>query len=317
MDAADWRPHASRAALERRAALTGTLRTFLRDRGVLEVQTPVLGGVASVEPTLVSLAVSGAGGARYLRTSPESALKRLLAAGSGDVFEIGPVFRGAESGSRHLTEFTLLEWYRTGWDHHRLMDEVEALLAACGLARPLRRMSYAELFAAVCGGDPHALDTAQLAERVAALSWRPDARDREDRALLFDAINAHLLEPALRELGAVLLYDFPREQRAYARLAGSPLRASRFELFVDGIEIANGYHEIVDADEQAACFAAENALRARRGLPVVTPDAAWLAALVNGLPPCAGIALGIERLLLAMAGGDDIGAFAAFPVRAT
>ncbi|MEQ8661982.1 MAG: EF-P lysine aminoacylase EpmA [Gammaproteobacteria bacterium] len=302
-------PSPRRAALARRAALIDRIRAFFARHAVLEVSTPVLGSYATAEPTLANLALARDGAPRFLRTSPESALKRLLAAGSGDVYELGPAFRADEHGRRHREEFTLLEWYRVGYDHHALMDEVAALVAHCGYPRAPRRMTWAAAFEAALAACPHTLPTAALAGLAETLPLTLSASDRDDRALLLDALFAHAVEPELARAGAVLLYDFPRELRAYARLSSDqPARAERFELVIDGLEIANGYHEIVDADAQAACFAAENALRARRGLPAVTPDADWLAALRAGLPPCAGVALGVERLLMALDGHAEIAA---------
>ncbi|MEQ8231944.1 MAG: EF-P lysine aminoacylase EpmA [Gammaproteobacteria bacterium] len=302
-------PTPRRAALARRAALLARIREFFAARDVLEVSTPLLGAHATTEPTLSNLALARTTPPRYLRTSPESALKQLLAAGSGDVYELGPVFRAGEHGGRHREEFTLLEWYRTGLDHHALMDEVAALVVHCGYPAAPRPLAYAEVFAQALDLDPHTAPTEILAARVAQTPLALAPGDRSDRALLLDALYAHAVEPLLARAGAVLLYDFPAELRAYARLSvGAPPRAARFELVIDGVELANGYHEIVDAAEQAACFAQENALRARRSLATVEPDAAWLAALRTGMPDCAGVALGVERLLMVLDGHTDIAA---------
>ncbi|MGE0858497.1 MAG: EF-P lysine aminoacylase EpmA [Gammaproteobacteria bacterium] len=311
-----WGPGLPLARLAARARTLATLRAFFASRGVLEVDTPLLSSHASTEPTLANLAVELPGsraGRGYLRTSPESAMKRLLAAGSGDIYQLGPVFRGDELGRRHLREFTLLEWYRVGFDHLRLMDEIDALLRAVGYAAPVTRLAYGELFAEHFGVSPHGLNTAALAALVAAQGMALAADERDDRALLFDCLYATVLEPALATRGAVLLYDYPCELRAYARLSGgSPPVAERFELVVDGLELANGYHEITEAAEQAACFAAENALRARRGLPHVALDSRWLDALRAGMPRAAGVALGVERLLMVLEGATRIDQVAAF-----
>jgi len=238
-------------------------------------------------------------------------MKRLLAAGSGDIYQLGPVFRADEAGRRHLPEFTLLEWYRVGRDHHALMDDVEALLRALDWHRPITRRAYAELFEQHLGLDPHRTDTALLAARARDAGVPVDAAAATDRALLLDALYAFAVEPALE--GACFVFDYPRELRAYARLgAGAPPRAERFELIVDGLELANGYHEVIAVDEQAGLFAAENALRRQRGLPRVEPDPLWLAALADGLPPCAGVALGIERLWMVLEGARDIADVAPF-----
>jgi len=300
-------PTPRRAAIARRAALVARIRDFFAERDVLEVTTPLLGRYATAEPTLDNLALARRAAPRYLRTSPESALKRLVAAGAGDIYELGPVFRANERGRRHREEFAMLEWYRVGFDHRQLMEEVARLVVHCGYPRAPQPLTYAAAFDAALGLDPHTAPTAALAARALELPLALDSADRGDRALLLDALFAHAVEPELAARGAVLLYDFPLVLRAYARLSeAQPPLAERFELVIDGLEIANGYHEIVDADEQAACFATENALRARRGLAAVPPDDDWLAALRAGMPACAGVALGVERLLMATDGLADV-----------
>lgn len=302
--------------MRRRAAVTAALRAWFDAHGVCEVSTPLLSPQATTEPTLRNLEVRhpfADGRAWYLRTSPESAMKRLLASGSGDIYQLGPVFRADERGRHHLTEFTLLEWYRLGFDLAALMDEVEAVLRAAGFEAPIARHSYAALFAAQFGAPPHVLSNDDLAGLAAQHGMSLSSVDQQDRALLFDCLYACVLEPALAQLGAVFVHDYPVELRAYARLSeGSPPTAARFELVVDGLELANGYHEITDAAEQAGCFAAENATRAARGLPVVPHDARWLAAQVSGMPACAGVALGIERLLMVLGLGDRVDAVSLF-----
>ncbi len=311
-----WRPTAAITTLRQRADIITALRAYFAGQGVCEVSTPVLCAYATSEPTLANLALhSPFDAARrwYLRTSPEAAMKRLLASGSGDIYQLAPVFRADESGRHHLTEFTLLEWYRVGFTLADLMDDVERALRAVGFSRGITRMRYADLFAAHFGDSPHGLPSARLAELVAQQSVALAATDSDDRPLLLDCLYAAVLEPALRTAGAVLLYDYPLELRAYARLHGhAPRVAARFELIIDGLELANGYHEIVDATEQAQCFIDDNALRLKRGLPAVTPDRTWLDALAAGMPDCAGVALGIERLLMTLGLGQPIHAVTSF-----
>jgi lysyl-tRNA synthetase class 2 len=311
-----WRPSASSSAMRRRATVLAALRAYFDAQGVCEVSTPVLSPRATTEPTLSNLRVDNPfepAQCWYLRTSPESAMKRLLASGSGDIYQLGPVFRADERGRHHLTEFGLLEWYRLGFELGALMDDVEGAMRAAGFSRPIARLRYGELFARLLGVQPHGLANEALARLVAAQDMVLAPADQADRAFLFDCLYACVLEPALRSLGAVFLYDFPIELRAYARLTpSSPPVAARFELVVDGLELANGYHEIIDAEEQARCFDVENATRRARGLAVVPPDADWLAALRNGMPPCAGVALGVERLLMALGVGQTIDAVSLF-----
>lgn len=287
------------------------IRAYFAASGAIEVRTPVIAQHASSEPTLRNLEIAREHGPRFLRTSPEAALKGLLAAGAGDLYELGPAFRAEEAGRLHREEFTLLEWYRVGIDHHGLMDDVIGLLAACGYQGAPSRLTYKALFETVYGIDPHAIGSAEMLALVRAGGLEPPAGARDDRAFLFDALYALGLERQLARQGAVLLHGFPAELRAYARLeTTSPQAAERFELVIDGIELANGYHEIVDPAEQAACFERENALRARRGLDPVVIDERWLAALRRGLPACAGVALGVERLLMILEGASDIASVA-------
>ncbi len=311
-----WRPSASVATMRQRAAVVAALRAYFDAQGVCEVSTPLLSPQATTEPTLSNLEVVHPfedGRAWYLRTSPESAMKRLVASGSGDIYQLGPVFRADERGRHHLTEFTLLEWYRVGCGLADLMDDVERAMRAVGFTRPITRLAYGELFADHFGAQPHALANQALAALVAEHGMTLSAADQHDRAFLFDCLYACVLEPALTKLGAVFVHDYPVELRAYARLnEGLALTAARFELIVDGLELANGYHEIIDAEDQARCFDAENATRLARGLPAVPRDAKWLAALASGMPACAGVALGIERLLLALGLADVIDAVSLF-----
>ena len=312
----EWRPSASVATMRQRAATVAALRAYFDAQDVCEVSTPLLSLTATSEPTLRNLEVAhpfAGGRACYLRTSPESAMKRLLASGSGDIYQLGPVFRADERGRHHLTEFTLLEWYRLGFSLADLMDDVEAAMRAAGFTRAIARLSYGELFAGQFGVQPHALASEALAALVAEHGLATSATEQHDRALLFDCLYACVLEPVLHKLGTVFIYDYPAELRAYARLRDGPSPvAARFELVVDGLELANGYYEIVDAADQARCFDHENATRRARGLPVVAPDAAWLAALANGMPACAGVALGVERLLMVLGLGYPIDAVSLF-----
>ena len=305
----EWRPSASIEYLRKRAELTAAVRGYFAEQGVFEVTTPVLSHYATAEPSLRNLVVETSTDIRrlYLRTSPESAMKRLLAAGSGDVYQLGPVFRGDEAGRFHLPEFTMLEWYRVDFDHHALMDDVQGLLSRAGFTKPFNRITYGALWERHVGANPHELATGRLVEIVGSTGFHLAASDADDRAALYNYIYAQCLEPVLANEGAVFIYDFPVELRAYARVSPDDARlAERFELIVDGIEVANGYHEISDLDEQRWCFEQDNALRAKRGLPIVEADVAWLGALAHGLPACAGVALGIERLFMALHGTREI-----------
>jgi lysyl-tRNA synthetase class 2 len=314
----DWRPTADLAVLRLRAGLLAAVRAFFAARGVLEVETPVLGAATVTDPHLSSLATtSGA----YLQTSPEYPMKRLLAAGSGPIFQLARSFREGEAGRRHNPEFTLLEWYRPGFDHHRLMDEVEELLEALlGERFPAGgalRLTYAEAFRRHAGVDPFADPTERLADaaRSAAGGQVPDLEG--DRDAWLDLLMATAVEPGLDLERPTFVHDFPVSQAALARVrepaAGVPPVADRFELFAAGMELANGFHELADPAEQRRRFERDLALRRARGLPEPPVDERLLAALEAGLPDCAGVALGFDRLVMVAAGAGAIEEVLAFP----
>lgn len=326
---ADWRPAASLERLRLRAGLLAAVRAFLAARGVLEVETPVLAAATIPEVHLASLATRwrgpGApeqGAVLYLQTSPEVHMKRLLAAGSGPIFQLARAFRDGESGRRHNPEFTLLEWYRPGFDHHALMDEVEALLAAtlgAGILRaPAERLTYGELFSRHAGLDPHRAAAADLDAALAAAGVAAPALDPEDRDGRLQLLLGHLIEPRLPAGRVTFVYDFPSSQAALARVRpgadGAPPVAERFEVYVGPVELANGFHELADAAEQRRRFEADLAARRRLGLPTPPLDERFLAALAAGLPPCAGVALGFDRLVMLAAGAGALAEVIAFPI---
>ena len=322
----DWRPAAALDVLRRRAALAAAVRAFFAARGVLEVETPLLGAATTPEPHLASLVVTedGTGPAGpplrlYLQTSPELHMKRLLAAGSGPIYQLSRVARGGERGRRHNPEFTLLEWYRPGFDHHALMDEVEALVrhALDDAAPPpaAARWTYGELFRRHLGLDPHTADDGELDAAIAAAGIAAPPFDPGDRDGRLALLLTHAVEPRLPP-GLVFVHDYPASQASLARLRRDPGRppvAERFELYLDGVELANGFHELADAAEQRRRFAADLAARRRLGLPAVPLDERFLAALEAGLPPCAGVALGFDRLVMHAAGAASIDDVVAFP----
>lgn len=310
-----------RSKLELRARLYAAIRAFFAARGVLEVETPILSAAANTDPNVQSFVthftgpVGGGGGARYLRTSPEFALKRLLAAGVGDCYELGRVFRDGEVGRRHNPEFSMLEWYRVGWDHHRLIDETVALLrvalALVGRSVLVERFSYRDLFRAKLGLDPFDATEAELRAALAPLRVDPSGLDRDD---WLDLIFGHRLQPVLARDRLTVVFDFPAGQCALAKIRpGDPPLAERFEVLLGPLELANGYHELTDAAEQRARFLRDNARRRARGLAELPLDEPLLAALGQGLPDCAGVALGVDRLLLAMRGAEDLREVLAFP----
>jgi lysyl-tRNA synthetase class 2 len=322
----DWRPTATMQNLELRAGVLARIRAFFADRGVLEVETPLL---ASAPVTDLHLAAMSAryrgpasdGGRRlWLQTSPEFAMKRLLAAGSGPIYQLCKAFRDGERGSRHNPEFTILEWYRPGWDHHRLASEVVDLVSAVLVGDAdeelptAETMTYAEAFQRHVGVDPHTASIPELRDRASALiDGAPDLADDRDGWL--DLLFSHVIEPELGQVSPAVIHDYPASQAALARVRPeNPPVAERFELWVRGVELANGYHELTDPGEQRQRFEADLAARRRHGLPDVPIDKRLLAALEHGMPACAGVALGVDRLVMLAAGARRIDEIIAFPV---
>lgn len=318
----DWRPTASRDALARRAEIAARVRAFFAARDVLEVETPLLSAAGTPEPHLASLAAhdpqEGEGRTWWLATSPEFPMKRLLAAGFGPIFQLARVARGGEGGRRHNREFTLLEWYRPGWDHQRLIGEVEDLLAAVLGPRtgPAARLSYADAFRRHAGVDPHRASIDELDGAIAAAGLAGPSFAADDRDGRLHLLMALAVEPALGT-GTVAIHDFPASQASLARVrpaAGDePAVAERFEVYVDGVELANGFHELTDAGEQRRRFAADLDRRRAAGLPTPPADERFLAALDHGLPPSAGVALGFDRLVMLATGAATIDEVIAFP----
>ena len=307
----DWRPGADLRRLRLRARLLRRLRAWFDQRGMLEVETPALSAAGATDPALTSLRARVGGGEAYLHTSPEFPMKRLLAAGTGDIWQLCRVFRDGERGRRHNPEFTLLEFYRVGYDEHGLMGEVDdlvrRLLAGLRDLRPTRRLSYAEACAHHAGVDPHGDDCGRLAGRLAAAGIDVPPGLADDRDGLLHLLLATVVEPALDPAAPTFLYDFPASQAALARVRpGPPPVAARFELFLGGMELANGFYELADAAEQARRFEADRAARAAAGTDCPPVDGRLLAALAAGLPDCAGVAVGFDRVVMCAAGCGDI-----------
>ena len=307
-------------ALRLRARLYTLLRAFFAERGVLEVETPMLSAAGNTDPNIASFQTRFSGhsdaGARlrYLRTSPEFPLKRLLAAGLGDCYELGRVFRDGEAGGRHNPEFTMLEWYRLGLDHYALAEEVVALvqaaLALVDRQAQVHVTTYAKLFSQHLGIDAHGADETTLREPLADFGIDPEGMIRDD---WLDLLLTHHLQPAFGADTITVIHDYPASQCALARVReGAPPVAERFELYLGTFELANGYHELNDASEQRRRFQADNARRRQRGDAELPLDEALLATL-DAMPDCAGVALGVERLLMGLLGTDAIADVIAFP----
>ncbi len=303
MSEVDWRPGCAIETLHARAAALAATRAFFAERGVLEVNTPVLASRTVIDPAIESVAVGG----RYLQTSPEYHMKRLLAAGAPSIYQLGPVFRQGEQGRWHNPEFLMLEWYRLGFDAERLMLEVEELVDVLLGPAPCQRVPYRQLLAARFDIDIDHASPDDLASICAQLGYRADSDDAAPSAE--EALDL-MLAAALadRADGRTFVIQYPPNQAALARVTSSVDRpyAERFELVIDGVEIANGYHELTDADELAHRMAVDASRRGTLGLPVPKRDERLLAAQRHGLPSCAGVALGFDRLLALKLGTQGI-----------
>lgn len=306
-------------ALRQRARLNALIRAFFARREVLEVETPIMSAAGNTEPNIEGFQtrftghVDAGSPLRWLRTSPEYPLKRLLAAGVGDCYELGRVFRNGEAGGRHNPEFTMLEWYRVGWDHHQLIEETVALvreaLAAVGREASVRVLTYRQLFLETIGLDPFLADEAILRAALGEVGIQPEGLTRDDwlDLLMTHRIQAHFLPDQI-----TVIHDWPATQAALARIRREdPPVAERFELYLGAFELANGYHELTDAQEQRQRFQRDLAIRASRGAEVLPLDEAFLAALPS-MPACAGVAVGVDRLLMALAGTSRIADVLAF-----
>jgi lysyl-tRNA synthetase class 2 len=319
----EWRPLADLEMLRARAALLSGIREYFQQAGVLEVETPVCSVYSNTDPALESLTTNytgpgcpGGGARLYLQTSPEFAMKRLLAAGSGPIFQICKAFRNNESGRLHNPEFTLLEWYRPGFDQHRLMQEVAELVnSLLPVPRPVESLSYGGAFQCFLGVDPHGASAEALRECAMDYGVPGVAELQLDRDGWADLLLTHALEPRLGRGHLTFLYDYPASQAALARIRKdeTPV-AERFELYLDGMELANGFHELADGLEQQRRFEADNARRREQGKEPLPIDQHLLAALRSGLPDCSGVALGIDRLLMLTTGAAHINEVLAFPV---
>ncbi len=326
MPTPDWRPQAGLETLRLRAGLLASVRAFFVARGVLEVDTPALSSAAVTDPHLSCFATrytgpgAGQGRTLYLHTSPEFPMKRLLAAGSGCIYQFAKVFRNDEAGRWHNPEFTLLEWYRVGFDHHRLMDEVAALATLLLQERmalqAAEKLSYADAFQRELQLDPHTAPVAELADCTARQGISaPPGMPADRPAPWLELLLSHCIEPRLGQGHLTFIYDYPVAQAALANIrAGDPPVAERFELYLNGIELANGFHELGDAGEQRWRFLQDNRQRGAWGLPAMPVDERLLAALATGLPACSGVALGFDRLLALAAGKTALQEVLAFPL---
>lgn len=314
----DWHPTATIENLKNRARILQQIRAFFLERSVLEVDTPALSYAAISEPNIESFQLTDSSDRLYLHTSPELPMKRLLAAGSGSIYQIAKVFRQGEAGRNHNPEFTLLEWYRVGWDYRALMDEIVALVTAIigteRLSKPPEWLSYGDAFNRYLAIDPLIASADELA-RCAEGQGIDLHADEMARGGWLDLLFAEKIQPHLGRGRISFIYDYPADQASLARLKPeNPTLAERFELFVEGVELGNGFGELTDAKEQRARFEHDLKIREKRGAHLPPIDERFLAALEHGLPECSGVAIGLERLVMAVLEADAIDEVIAFPL---
>lgn len=315
----DWRPTARLQTLQLRARLLQRIRAFFNELGVLEVDTPLMSRAATSDVQIESFTTRDTSFNRslFFHTSPEFAMKRLLAAGSGAIYQLCKVLRMGEAGGHHNPEFTLLEWYQPDYDHHRLMDEVDALVrevlqdyVALGKTQ---RLSYREVFQQYLELDPFSATAQQLQEKAQAEDIQVMGLELSSKDPWLDLLMTHVIEPRLPQGCPVFIFDYPASQAALSKIRqGTPPVAERFELYINSMELANGFHELTDATEQRQRFENDLAIRKAQGLPFVPPDESFLQALQAGLPECAGVALGFDRLVMLAAGVNAISEVLAF-----
>lgn len=301
-------------ALEKRAEILRQIREFFYVRGVLELETPILAPAASVDLHLDSFETAFVQGESktplYLQTSPEFHMKRFLSKHKRDCYQITKAFRNGEMGRRHNPEFSILEWYRVGKNYHELMDDVAALVTAVTGRKNFQKRRYADVFAEECGVDIFTISLAGLQERTRRAAPTIEIETIDEG---LDVLLTHEIEPTLAAQGNVFVYDYPASQAALAKLSPSDSRvARRFELYLDGVEICNGFEELADAAEQEARFRAELAEREKMGKTSYPYDRKLIDALAEGFPECSGVAVGLDRLVMIALGKENLNEIMAF-----
>ncbi len=320
MTGADWQPSATIEVLRARADMLGRIRAYFAAQEVREVETPVLSTAAVSDPAIESIAAITARGTRlYLQTSPEYPMKRLLAAGFGDCYQVCPVFRDGESGRLHNPEFTMIEWYRLDFGVGEMQHDVDRVLrVACAEIRdfpPARAVSYRAAMLESCAIDCETAAIPEIRAVLAARDIEPVQAEGWERDEWLDLLMGAVVGPGLGHGAPVFVNGYPPSQAALARLRELPdgsQVAERFELYVDGLELANGFHELGDAAEQRRRFEQDQETRRRRGQPQRPLDERLLAGVASGLPDCAGVALGFDRLVMAAHGLPALEAAMAF-----
>jgi len=309
----DWQPTAAHKALHLRARLNTLIRKFFADRSVLEVETPMMSAAGNTDPNIESFSLEFRGptaagpGVRWLRTSPEFPLKRLLASGIGNCYELGRVFRNGEAGRLHNPEFTMLEWYRIGWTHHQLMDECAELvrdaMRLAGRSVSVRESSFRQLYHDSLGIDPLTASEAELRAPLAVFDINAEGLTRDD---WLDLLMTHMIQPTIPSNRVLMVYDYPKSQAALARIRQGDIPvAERFEIYLGPLELANGYRELGDPEEQRERFGRDLS-RPQKRASVQPPIDERLLAALPAMPDCSGVALGVDRLMLAMLGSERL-----------
>jgi elongation factor P--(R)-beta-lysine ligase len=314
----NWQPTASIENLQKRAQIIARIRQFFAKRNVLEVDTPLLDRATVTDLHLHSLKTNCQNvGELYLQTSPEFAMKRLLASDSGSIYQICKSFRDDEIGRYHNPEFTMLEWYRLWFTHHDLMDEMDEFLQFILNCPSAIRYTYQKVFEKHLGINPHATSAKQLYECTIQNGISDvSGIDKADRDVWLQLLMSHCVEPRLEKDRPIFIYDYPASQAALAKIRQEKFPvAERFEVYVDGVELANGFNELTDAKEQRKRFEDDLKKRQEAGYPKVPIDENLLAALESGLPECAGVALGVDRLIMLALNERSIGGVLSFSAK--
>ncbi len=298
----NWCSTATIETLKKRAEIIQNIRQFFLARNYLEVETPLLSNATVTDPNLYSFETTFHNKTFYLQTSPEYAMKRLLCNGSGAIFQITKSFRNDELGKQHNPEFTMLEWYRPGFNHHDLMNEIDEFLQTIIQAPKAEKITYKEIFLKLLDINPLDASIEQL-ELIAKqhIEITFSSEQKHDRDFWLYLLMTHLIEPNLSKNVPTFIFDFPASQAALARIGKNQQNeniAERFEVYLGGMELANGFHELSDAVEQEKRFQHEQQLRQQLNLATVPYDKNLIAALNQGLPNCAGVALGVDRLIM-------------------
>lgn len=317
----DWQPSAPHASRIARANLLKTIRAFFDARNVLEVETPLLShGTVTDEhldafETQFNYGVQGKRQTLYLQTSPEYAMKRLLCAQSGAIYQICKAFRHEGEGRWHNPEFTLLEWYRPGFDHHALMNEVDELLIQTLQTEPGEKISYQDVFMDVLNIDPLSAKEDDLVTHMSRCNINIANPQQLDRDSKLQLLFSFVIEPVIGQSRPCFIYGFPASQASLATLNQDDNRiADRFEVYYKGAELANGFHELSSPEEQRARFIRDNEKRKQALRPTKPIDERFLSALKAGLPACSGVALGVDRLLMLKMHANHIQDVINFPV---